>query len=312
MNARRVLVTGAGGFVCRHIVEALLAGGWRVVALDRAFDPDLRAAWAERVEMIEGSAAQILALNVDALVHGAAITAPPEEAGLTPETYLREHLDAALLLVERAHAANVARVLLISSDAVYSDTPPGLLDEDTPTQPQGLYAVAKAALEHTARALRHQYDRDIAAIRLGSIYGPGELPRPSRPRISRVGQMLHDALTDGRFTLDTAMRTQSWTFAPDVGAAVRALLDAPILHHAVYNVASEEVLTAGEIADAVSAALPNARVVEAHGAPSGDQRRHTLSSRRLRAETGFRAWTPFAQGIAATLTWQSAQLEITP
>jgi nucleoside-diphosphate-sugar epimerase len=310
VSAPRVLVTGAGGFVCRHIVDALLAGGWQVVALDRQFDPALRDTWAGRVEMLKGDITHLPEIRVDALVHGAAITASPDEIGMTPEAYLRAQLNPALDTIAWAADRN-ARLLLISSDAVYSETLPGLLDEDAPTQPRGLYAIAKATLEKLASTLRAEYRRDIAAIRLGSIYGPGELPRPSRPRISRVGRMIHDALTEGQIAIDTNLRAQSWTYAPDVGAAARALLEATELHHALYNVASEETLSPHAIADTICAALPNMRVVSTAGEPSHDKRRHTLSSQRLREETGFDAWTPFASGIRAAIAWQRAQLEPT-
>jgi nucleoside-diphosphate-sugar epimerase len=174
-----------------------------------------------------------------------------------------------------------------------------------------LYAIAKAALEATARTLHADHARDIAALRLGSIYGPGELPRLSRPRISRVGRLIHDALTEGQITVDTTMRKQGWTYAPDVGAAARALLETPTLNHALYNVASEEVLSAPAIAEAISGLLPGTRVIERMSEATSDLRRHALSNRRLREDIGFDAWTPFADGIAATIAWQRAQLEMT-
>lgn len=312
MSGRAALVTGAGGFVCRHIVEALLVRGWHVLALDRAFDSALRAQWAGRVVMIEGDAAQPPSLPVEVLVHGAALTATPEEAGLTPEAYLREHLNTALDLLAWADAERVRRVLLVSSDAVFRETPAGLLDEDAPVQPVGLYAIAKAALEHLAHTLRAEYGRDIAAIRLGSIYGYGELARPSRPHISRVGRMIQQALHEGQVTIDMNMPVRSWTYAPDIGAAACALLEAPVLRHALYNVASEETLLPGMIAQVFRAELPGIRIIEEWGAPSLDKRRHTLSSRRLREDVGFAAWTPFAQGIANTLTWHHAHTEVLP
>jgi nucleoside-diphosphate-sugar epimerase len=309
VSARRALVTGAGGFVCRHIVDALVAGGWHVMALDRQFDPALREAWVRHVEMIEGDAAHLPDVAVSVVVHGAALTASPEEIGMTPDAYLRAQLDPALDVIAWAADRN-ARLLLISSDAVYAETPPGLLDEDAPTQPRGLYAVAKDTLEKLAATLRAEYHRDIAAIRLGAIYGPGELPRPSRPRISRVGRMIHEALIDGQIAVDTNMRAQSWTYAPDVGAAVRTLLEAQALRHTLYNVASETALTPNAIVEAIRAALPDVRIVESAGAPSHDKRRHTLSNRRLSEDSGFSAWTPFVEGVAATIAWQRAQLEM--
>jgi nucleoside-diphosphate-sugar epimerase len=309
MSARCVLITGAGGFVCRHIAESLLTAGWHVYALDRAFDADLRAAWAGNVELIEGDATDLPEMRVDALVHGAAITASPDEVGLTPEAYLRAQLDPALDVLSWAAQMGVARVLLLSSDAVFQRTQPGLLDEDAPTQPIGLYGVAKATLENLARTLRDEYERDIAAVRLGNVYGSGELPRPSRTRISRVGRMIHEALTERRIAVEPSVPARSWTFAPDIGVAVCALLEAPQIHHALYNVASEEMLSQRDIAETIQHLLPDVELVELAGSAWLDERQHTLSHQRLYDETGFDHWTPFADGVAATIDWQRAQLE---
>jgi nucleoside-diphosphate-sugar epimerase len=244
-------------------------------------------------------------------VHGAALTASPEALGISPEVYLRQHVDTALDVLAWAAKHVAGRTLLVSSDAVFSQTLPGAIDEDAPTQPIGMYGIAKVLLEQTAQTLRHDYGRDVIAIRLGAIYGQGELPRPSRPRVSRVARMINDALNSGCILLDEAARTQAWTYAADVGAAARALLEAPTLAHALYHVASEEVISAKQMADAMTALLPDVTIQhERAGDAVPDQRQHTLSNRRLREDTGFAAWTPFAHGLAATLEWQRGQLAV--
>jgi nucleoside-diphosphate-sugar epimerase len=201
--------------------------------------------------------------------------------------------------------------MLISSDAVFRATPPGPLDENAPIQPQGVYAVAKAALEQIAHTLHAEHDRDVLAIRLGGIYGPGERARASRPRTSQIARMVEQALGAARITVDPSAPARAWTFAPDIGAAVRSLLDRPVLAHALYHVASEELLTPQAAAAAICAQLPeqNVTIQAAPGGQLHDPRRHYLSSRRLRDEIGFEAWTPFAHGIAVTLDWQRARRE---
>ena len=68
-SEKRVLVTGGGGFVCRHIIEALLRAGYDVVALDRAFDADLlaywRTQWAGRVEILTESITDLPPMTVE-------------------------------------------------------------------------------------------------------------------------------------------------------------------------------------------------------------------------------------------------------
>ena len=312
MTAPLALVTGAGGFVCRHMVSALLGGGWRVIALDRAFDRALRDEWTEGVEFLEADAARLPDVKVDALVHGAAVTASPEALGTTPEGYLRDHIDTALNVLAWAAEHVTGRTLLVSSDAVFTHTPAGSLNEDAPTQPMGMYGIVKVMLEQTAQSLRKDYRRDVIAIRLGAIYGPGELPRKTRPRTSRVSRMINEALLYHTITLEDYARAQSWTYAPDVGAAVRALLETPTLPHGLYHVAAEDMMSTLQIALVIKTLMPDVSIrkepiVEA----TADMRQHTLSNRRLREDTGFAAWTPFARGLAATVQWQRSQLAVT-
>lgn len=222
----KVLVTGAGGFVCRSVVNMLLAGGHAVIALDRTFDADLQAAWAGRVTLIEADAGHLPDMPVDALVHGAAVTASPEDNHETPEANFRANLEPFLNALDWAQAQHVRRFLTISSGAVYSQTAPGAITEDQPTTPDGLYAVAKSTMESLVTTLHRHYQRDAVVIRLGSVYGPGEQSRRTRPRVSRVQQMVTQALQTGTITITRPDEAREWTYAPDeIIGGVNAALD---------------------------------------------------------------------------------------
>ncbi len=312
-SAQSVLVTGAGGFVCSHIVSVLLASGYQVFAIDRAFDPAYSANWKEQwpgqLEIIETDSNELPSLKADYAIHGAAITASPEELGQTPEANLRANLDPALALLEWAEQQKVQRVILLSSSAVYQQSDPGPLSEDTVPDPIGTYAVAKRTLESLAATLRAIYKRDVSAVRLSNIYGFGEHARPSRPRISLVGRMLNDALTTGKVTVYREDPARDWTFAPDIGHALCALLEKPTLNHALYNLASEQLLTPVNIAQSLQAHLPELKIDIQEGTDPAlpPLTRHGfLSSERLRRDTGFSRWTPFAKGIRQVIELQRA------
>jgi UDP-glucose 4-epimerase len=313
MQPRRALITGAGGFVCRHVVDSLLAADWQVTALDRVFDPMLLERWTGRAKLLEADATHLPDQVFTTIVHGAAVTAPPESIGQNPEAYIREHLDATLNLLEWSREHDVQRVLLISSDAVFQETAAEALDETYPTQPIGLYPVVKATTESLAQTLHAEYRRDVAALRLSYLYGPGEMPRPSRPRISLIGRMIQEALQNGCITLDPAAIARAWTYVADIGRAVRYLVDVPRLPHALYNVASDELVSQATMAAAIQQLLPaqEIRIKPDSSAPARDRRQHVLSSQRLRDDTGFSTWTPFRDGLAETVAWHRAQLEVT-
>lgn len=297
----KVLVTGAGGFVGRSIAQALAAGGHTVIAVDRAFDPDLAARWARQIEMIAADALTLPPVQVDGVVHGAAVTAAPEDNDETPEANFRANLDPLLAALEWSRMYCGGRFMGISSGAVYSRTAAGPLTEDQPPTPEGLYAVAKSTMEALLATLRRQYGRDTLTIRLGSIYGPGERARPTRPRVSRVGQMLEQAQAERRITLTQPNAAREWTYAPDVGRAVEALLRAPALNHALYHVASGQVLTDQEIAQQIQRLLPDTMIEMAVDPAAPLPRTGWLVNERLRQDSGFDRWTSFADGLAQIL-----------
>lgn len=258
-----VLVTGAGGFICRNIVQALLETGFDVIAVDRTFDNSLRQeweSWGSRLNLIESGVEYLPPLHADAVVHGAAVTASPEEIGQSPEENYRANLIPTLEALEWARQQLVRQFLFISSSTVYRETLPGPVSETLPTSPLGLYAVAKQAAESLIETLRAEYGRDAAVVRLSNIYGPAEQMRPTRPRVSLVGNMIQAALRTGKLVVYRDSPARDWTYAPDVGKAICQMLACPVLPHHLYHVASGQTLTPIEIAHTIQSLLPHVRL----------------------------------------------------
>lgn len=312
------LVTGAGGFVPRTIVTTLLASGLRVTAVDRAFDPDLVAAWhhyGDQVTCIEGDATALPDIHVDAVVHGAALTTLPEDSGMTPEAHLNANLQPTLAVLEWAHLHGARRTIVISSSGVYAHTAPGPVSEDQPPTPQGTYAIAKALTESFANTLRTQYGRDVVCIRLSSIYGKDETARASRPRVSLVSRYVEQALTGGTIVVHHPDEARDWTYADDIGGAVQHLLKNPgqLLPYALFNVASGEVISNRQIAEAIQSHLPGVAIVVDDQPEPGIApltRLGYLSNQRLKTLRFGRAWTPFTQGIGPVIACAQSRLSL--
>ena len=300
---KRVIVTGANGFVGCNIVVALAQGGWLVSALDLEFDNPAVASWDhDRVERLRASCADMPPIPADALVHAAFVTARPEERGESPEDNLRANIEPLLQAMEYAQAGAIRRSIFISSNAVFRHTPATLVDEMRPPDPLGAYGVAKTMMEQTVDTMRHWHGRDMVCARLGGVYGGYEFRRPTRPKLSMVGQMMQDALSKGEIVVSRPAELRQWTLAADIGRAIAALLGADMLRHSLYNLASSERKSDLEIARMIQGLVAGLRLrlPSANDSPTQSPvKLGWLDNSRLRRDTGFDDWTAMSQDVLA-------------
>ncbi|MCP3729920.1 NAD-dependent epimerase/dehydratase family protein [Sphingomonas sp. MG17] len=172
-----IIVTGAGGFVGRHLVARLLAGGPPVVGLDTAASSIPAGARAVAGDLGDPAVrADALRDGCEALIHLA--TVPGGAAEVDPGASRRINIDAMYDLLEEAAAAgNRPRVVFASTIAVYGDPlPTGGVDDATPLSPRMIYGGHKAMMETAVAMLSNRGAIDGVTVRL-----PGILARPKGP-----------------------------------------------------------------------------------------------------------------------------------
>jgi nucleoside-diphosphate-sugar epimerase len=148
-------------------------------------------------------------------------------------------------------------------------------------------------------------------VRLSNVYGPRERARASRPRVSVVARLIESALFKKDMVVYREDPARDWTYAPDIGRALLALMEAPACRYPLYHVASGQVLAPLAVVRAIGALLPEVRIEERAGTdPDAPPltRRGYLRSERLRQDVGFDRWTPFEQGLRATIGQQRAEV----
>lgn len=167
---RRVLITGAAGFIGRALAGRYRTRGWDVRGVDLRADPV--------AGVVEGDVAvpgpwQHAARDCDTVLHTAALvsnTATLDEAWRVNVCGTRHVLDA-------ARDAGVRRVVLFSSLAVYSHHRGVGCDESRPVRPTGaVYGDTKIAAEQVALQAHGAGEVPVTVVRPGDVYGPGSRP----------------------------------------------------------------------------------------------------------------------------------------
>jgi dihydroflavonol-4-reductase len=191
-GAARVLVTGAGGFIGRHLVADQLSRGREVVALDLDLDA-LRPLEAETLLLVEGNVGERSTVEraldgVDVVFH---LAAAHLSVAANHAEFRRVNVDAVRDLVTACRAAGVERLVHCSTVGVFGKLTALPADEDTPCEPEFDYEVTKHEGEHALIEAFRAHAFPVVILRPGWVYGPG-CPRTDK---------LFRAIERGRFVV---------------------------------------------------------------------------------------------------------------
>ena len=325
----RILVTGGGGFIGSHVVEACLEAGHDVRVLDLAVDgSDVR----------DADACDAALAGVDAVAHQAAKVGLGVDLDDLPDYASHNDLGTAVLLASMARLG-ISRLVLASSMVVYGEgayscathgsvapgprrvedleagrfeppcphcraaLQPELVGEDARLDPRNTYAATKVAQEHLASAWARGTGGTVCALRYHNVYGP-RMPRDTP--YAGVASLFRSALARGEAptVFEDGGQRRDFVHVTDVAAANLVALTATSEPGTLraYNVGSGTPHTVGEMASALAAASGGPRPVVTGDFRLGDVRHVTASSERLVDELGWKPSMGFDEGMTAFAT----------
>jgi nucleoside-diphosphate-sugar epimerase len=307
---KRVVVTGAAGFIGSHLVDAALAAGYDVIAIDRrSVQRDAVAATNLAQALSHGRLsfrrADLAVDDLDHLLTGVVkVLHLAGLPGVRPswdakfDEYVTANIVATNRLLTSCELVGVRRLVFASSSSVYGIAQ-GPSREDGPTGPISPYGVTKLAAEHLclAHARRPDTRLTVAALRYFTVYGPRQRPGMA------ISQMLLAALTGRNMPLfGDGRQRREFTYVGDVVAATIAVSAAELTAE-VINVgggASTSLLEALEIAAAVTG-----RVVPIRSAApqAGDVAATQADLHLARRLLGYRPRVGLREGMARHAEW---------
>jgi nucleoside-diphosphate-sugar epimerase len=280
----RALVTGAGGFVGRHLVARLRADGHDVVALTRA-DADL----ADRASLT--AAVRASDCDVALSLHAARAKATAEERATTTAVNATSSAWLVDALPDRCRA-----VVRLGSSTEYAAAPRPL-DERAALEPRGFFGATKAAGSLLLQASAAERGLRCVVLRAFQVYGPGDHPGRLVPTVLRA------AATGDVLPLTAPGSRRDWVWVGDVvDACVRA---ATLDVEGVVNVGTG-TQTANEDLVATAERVTGRRIatdVGAHPGRSWDTTDWVCDPTRAHDLLGWEPTVELAEGLRRT--WET-------
>ena len=307
---KRVLVTGAAGFVGSHLSEALVARGIEVVGLDafipyyprevklgnlaglreqsrfRFVEADLRQ--ADLVPLLDGC---------DTVFHLAAMP------GLMKSwsefaLYNTCNEDATLRLLEAARTTRPGQFIHISTSSVYGKE--ATQGEEATLQPFSPYGITKLAAENLCRAFEANFGLPITILRYFSVYGPRQRPDMA------YHILIKNLLAGGSFTMyGDGEQTRSNTYVSDcVKATILAAEKREAALGQVFNVGGGEIVSLNHVIGQLEELTGRRAVIERKPPRPGDQKHTAANIDKARRLLGYQPTTPYRVGLAAQVEWQ--------
>ncbi len=246
----RVLITGASGFVGRHLVRELCQHGHAPLALDVNQDRTLpRSVPSFSGDLLDAEMLRRLVarLRPEGCVHLAGQCFVPESWRAPERTLAVNILGTANLLEAFRQGAPTARVLVVSTAHIYGPAPREVpVTEEAPARPDTPYAVSKSAADQLTLLYARRHGLPFMTARPYNHIGPGQSPRFVVPAFARQLLAMKRPAAPATLKVGNLDSRRDFTDVRDVARAYRRLLEDGQAGQA-YNIASGSDIAIGEI-----------------------------------------------------------------
>jgi NAD dependent epimerase/dehydratase len=309
-KGRKVLVTGAGGFIGSHLAERLVKLGAHTRALIH-YNSNGSRGWLDRsplqsdMEIIAGDVCDPWRVysaleGVEVVFHLAALIGIPYSY-LAPHSYMKTNADGTLNILEAARRLGTKRILCTSTSEVYGSARYVPIDEDHPLQGQSPYSASKIAADKMAEAYYSSFGVPVTIVRPFNTYGPRQSNRAVIPTI------ITQALVGEKVRLGAVHTTRDFNFVSDTVEGFIAIASEEKAMGEVINLGSGIGISIRELAGAIGKLLGKQLILEADSQRFRPEKSEVdrLCANAAKA-AGLFEWKPkvsLEEGLLLTIDW---------
>ena len=310
---KKVLVTGADGFIGSHLTESLLEKGYDVKAFVY-YNSFNNWGWLdtlpkEKLDQIEIFAGDVRDPNgvrtamkgVDQVFHLAALIAIPFSYH-SPDSYVDTNIKGTLNVLQAARDLGTEKIMVTSTSEVYGTAQYVPIDEKHPFQGQSPYSATKIGADRLAESFYRSFNLPVAIVRPFNTFGPRQSARAVIPTI--ITQLLA-----GReeIKLGSLTPTRDFNYVKDTAAGFIAIAESDKTVGQEINIATQREISIGDLAKEIIAQInPDAKIVcdEQRLRPEKSEVNRLLGANaKIKELTDWKQQYTFEQGIAETIAW---------
>lgn len=313
LSSKKILVTGADGFIGSHLTELLVDSGYQVKAfayynsfnswgwLD-AFPKDKLS----KVEIFTGdvrdpNGVRTAMKDVQVIFHLAALIAIPYSYH-SPDSYVDTNIKGTLNVLQAARDLNIERVLVTSTSEVYGTALYVPIDEKHPKQGQSPYSATKIGADHIAESFYRSFNTPVTIVRPFNTYGPRQSARAVIPTI--ISQLLNGKT---EIKLGALHPTRDLVFVKDTARGFMEVAQCDTLVGHEVNISTQNEISIGELAQMlINLINPSARIVsdDIRLRPEKSEVERLLGkNEKLQQFTGWKPGTLLEEGLRQTIEW---------
>jgi len=315
LKGKKVLLTGADGFIGSHLAEELLNEGChlRAFVYYNSFNTwgwldTLSKEQLDRIEIFAGdirdpNGVRTAMKDIDIVFHLAALIAIPYSYH-SPDSYIDTNIKGTLNIVQAAKDLNVSRVLVTSTSEVYGTAQFVPITELHPKQPQSPYSASKIGADCIADSFYRSFNSPITIVRPFNTYGPRQSARAVIPTI--ITQLLAGMTA---IKLGDLTPTRDLLFVKDTVKGFVAIAKQPELIGHEVNIATQSEISIRDLANELIQQInPNAKIIEDEQRlrpAKSEVFRLFGSNEKLKQYTNWQAEFTIQSGLAETIKWFS-------
>lgn len=308
---KKVLVTGADGFIGSHLTEELVRSGYKVKAFvyynsfnNWGWLDTLSVDIMKDVEVFPGdvrdpNGVREAMKGCDAVFHLAALIAIPFSYH-SPDTYVDTNIKGTLNILQAARELNIDRVLVTSTSEVYGTAKYVPIDELHPFQGQSPYSATKIGADRLAESFYRSFDLPVTIVRPFNTYGPRQSARAVIPTI--ITQLLSGST---QIKLGSLTPTRDFNYVKDTVNGFISIYKSEKTIGEEINIATQQEISIGELANELIRQInPNATIIcdEERLRPDKSEVNRLLgSNKKIKELTDWEPKFTFEQGIEATI-----------